>query len=393
MEPYVTFDVVISEFWVPSRDGAKAMGCRGIFRMRVCIIVVSTLLASTAFAQTASPSAPKPQINVKTDAMLVSGGPSLGDSDKVRWDFYKADSAGNASTENVGGAYDATFEEKIPVGKYVAVASLGNVSKTIPVEITDGKVAQVNVVFDAALLTIVPKRSADSKEAEPQARVDIKQGTAFTDSIYGAKEIYVPAGELKLEGRIGPAQASETISVKAGETVSRDLIIPSGVVVANAVYKDGGRAVETDNIRFETVSTDETLDGTRETITGSYGVGKLMQMPAGSFIMRARLGKVTAETPFNVTAGQRTTVTVNLDAGVLAVIAKDAQRIDIMEITKDLQGTQKEISGRYDTKHQETLHPGEYTVKVTYDDKTRREPKLVNATVTAAERTELNITD
>lgn len=361
--------------------------------MRISLIIVSTLLAGSALAQSASPPVPKPQINVKTDAVLIKGGPSLGDSDRVRWDFYKADSAGGQSDENVGGAYDATFEEKIPPGKYVAVASLGNITRQIPVEIKDGAVAEVTADFNAAQLTVVPKRSADSKEAEPQARVDVKQGATFSDSIYGSKQIFVPAGELALEGRIGPARAQGTVTVKAGETISHDLIIPSGVVYANAVYKEGGKAVETDNIRFETVSTEETLDGTRETLTGTYGVNKLMQMPAGSFIMRARLGKVMVETPFTVTAGQRVDVTVNLNAGVLAINAKDAQRIDILETTKDLQGTQKEVSGRYGTTHQETLHPGNYSVKVTYDDKTKREPKIVTATVTASERTELNITD
>lgn len=369
------------------------VGCRGKFRMRVSLVIVSTLFASAAFAQDAKPTVPKPQINVRTDAVLVKGGPSLGNSDKVRWDFYKVDSAGGRSDENVGGAYDATFEEKIPAGKYIAVAGLGNIRREIPVEIKDGAVAEVKADFNAAQLTVVPKRSPDSKDAEPQARVEVKQGADFSDSIYGAKQIYVPAGQLTLEGRIGPARVDETITVTAGESLSHDIIIPSGVVIANAVYKDGGRAVETDNIRFETVSPHETLDGTRDTLTGTYGVGKMMQMPAGDFIMRARLGKVSAEVPFSVKAGQRTNVTVNLDAGVLAVSAPDAQRIDILETTKDLQGTQKEISGRYGTTHQETLHPGNYTVKITYDDKTRREPKDVTATVTAAERTELNIKD
>jgi Ca-activated chloride channel family protein len=360
--------------------------------MRISLIVISVLFASTALAQQAQPQVPKPQINVRTDAVLFQGGPSLGNSDRVRWDFYKADSTGARSDENVGGAYDATFEEKIPPGKYVAVAALGNISRDIPFDVKDGAVAELKANFEAAQLTIIPKRSADSKDAEPQARVEIKQGTGFSDSIYGSKEIFVPAGELKLEGRIGPARAEETISVKAGEIVSHDLVIPSGVVVANAVYKDGGRPVETDNIRFETISPTETLDGTRESIAGTYGVGKLMQMPAGDFIMRARLGKVTVETPFTVTAGQRTNVTVNLDAGVLAISAPDAQRIDILETTKDLQGTQKEVSGRYGISHQETLRPGNYSVKITYDKKTQREPKEVSATVTASERTELNIT-
>ncbi|WHA40608.1 hypothetical protein CFBP5477_012380 [Agrobacterium larrymoorei] len=360
--------------------------------MRIALMIVTTLYASAAFSQQPAPQAPKPQVNVRTDAVLFKGGPSLGDSDKVRWDFYKADSTGGRSDDNVGGAYDATFEEKIAPGKYVAVAALGNITREIPFEVKDGAVAELKADFEAAQLTIIPKRSADSPEPEPQSRVTVTQGS-FSDSVYGPKDIYVPAGELKLEGRIGPARAEETISVKAGDIISHDLIIPSGVVVTNAVYKEGGRKVETDNIRFEALSTEETLDGSRETITGTYGPGKIMQMPAGDFIMRARLGKVTVEKPFSVKAGQRTDLTIDLDAGVLAVNAPDADRIDIMEITKDLQGTQKEISGRYGTSHQETLHPGNYSVKVTYDKKTQRDPKEVNAVVTASERTELNVTE
>lgn len=360
--------------------------------MRIALMIAATLYASAAFSQQPVPQAPKPQVNVRTDAVMFKGGPSLGDSDKVRWDFYKADSTGGRSDDNVGGAYDATFEEKIPPGKYVAVAALGNITREIAFEVKDGAVTELAVDFEAAQLTLVPKRSPDSKEAEPLARVTVTQD-AFSDSVYGSKELFVPAGELKLEGRIGPAVAEETITVKAGDTVSHDVIIPSGVVVTNAVYKEGGRQVETDSIRFEALADTQTLDGTRTTITGTYGPGKIMQMPAGNFIMRAKLGKVTVEKPFSVTAGQRTDLSIDLDAGVLVVSAPQAERIDIVETTKDLQGTQKEISGRYGTTHQETLHPGTYAVKVTYDKKANRDPKEVSATVTASERTEINITD
>ena len=349
--------------------------------MRIALMIVATFYAGVAFSQQSSSPVAKPQVNVKTDAVLFKGGPSLGKSDKVRWDFYKADSAGQKSDVNVGGAYDATFAEKIPPGRYVAVGALGNISREVPFEVKDGQVTEVKADFNAAQLTVIPKRSPDSAQAETQSRVTVSQGD-FSDSVYGPKELFVPAGELKLDGRIGPAQAQETITVRAGETVSHDLIIPSGVVVTNAVYKDGGRSVETDNIRFEALSTTETLDGERRTITGTYGPGKVLQMPAGDFVMRARLGKVTVEKPFAVKAGQRTDLTVDLDAGVLAV-----------EITKDLQGTQKEISGRYGTKHQETLHPGNYAVKITYSKQSKRDPKEVQTTVTAAERTELTIAD
>ena len=353
--------------------------------------VVCAAFFATALPALSQEPAPTPQYNVVTDAVLFDGGPSLGNSDKVRWDFYKADRTGARTETNAGGSYDATFEAKLPAGRYVGVAALGNVTRDVPFEVKDGSIARPKVSFDAAELTVVPKRSAGG-DVEPQAKTEITKGD-FKDSVYGQNTVFVPAGEITLTGSIGPARAQETLAIKAGEKINHELVIPSGVVVAKAVYAQGGRAVETDDIRFEAMSAKETLDGTRQTISGVYGTGKMMEMPAGDFVMRARLGKVTAEQPFTVTAGQRSEITLNLDAGVLAITAPGAERIDIVETTKDLQGTQKEISGRYGTKHQETLHPGDYSVKVSYDKKSGRDPKEITATVKAAERTETTVAE
>jgi hypothetical protein len=351
--------------------------------------VVCAALFATALPAPSQAQQPAPQYNVVTDAVLFDGGPSLGNSDRVRWDFYKADRSGGRTDDNAGGSYDATFEAKLPVGKYVGVAALGNVTREVSFEVKDGSVARPKVNFDAAELTVVPKRSAGG-DVETQAKTEITKGD-FKDSVYGQNTVFVPAGDVVLTGSIGPARAEEKLAIKAGEKISHELVIPSGVVIAKAVYAEGGRAVETDDIRFEAMSARETLDGTRETINGIYGTGKIMEMPAGDFVMRARLGKVTVEQPFTVTAGKRTEITLDLDAGVLAIKAPGAERIDIVETTRDLQGTQKEISGRYGTQHQETLHPGEYSVKVSYDKKSGREPKEIKATVKAAERTETDV--
>ncbi|WP_313609488.1 hypothetical protein, partial [Rhizobium sp.] len=261
--------------------------------------------------------------------------------------------------------------------------------REIPFEVKDGSLARPKVNFDAAELTVVPKRSPDG-DVETQAKTEITKGD-FKDSVYGQNTVFVPAGEVLLTGSIGPARAQETLAIKAGEKISHELVIPSGVVVAKAVYAQDGKAVETDDIRFEALSAKETLDGTRQTINGVYGTGKIMEMPAGDFVMRARLGKVMVEQPFTVTAGKRSEINIDLNAGVLAITAPGAERIDIVETTKDLQGTQKEISGRYGTRHQETLHPGDYSVKVSYDEKSGRDPKEIKATVKAAERTETNV--
>ena len=351
--------------------------------------VVSAVLLVAALPSPSRAQQPAPQFNVVTDAVLFDGGPSLGNSDKVRWDFYKADRNGTRTDANAGGSYDATFEAKLPAGRYVGVAALGNVTREIPFEVKDGSVARPKVNFDAAELTVVPKRSPDS-DVETQAKTEITKGD-FKDSVYGQNTAFVPAGEVLLTGSIGPARAQETLAIKAGEKISHELVIPSGVVVAKAVYAQDGKAVETDDIRFEALSAKETLDGTRQTINGVYGTGKIMEMPAGDFVMRARLGKVTVEQPFTVAAGKRSEINIDLNAGVLAITAPGAERIDIVETTKDLQGTQKEISGRYGTRHQETLHPGDYSVKVSYDEKSGRDPKEIKATVKAAERTETNV--
>ena len=351
--------------------------------------VVSAVLLVAALPSPSRAQQPAPQFNVVTDAVLFDGGPSLGNSDKVRWDFYKADRNGARTDANAGGSYDATFEAKLPAGRYVGVAALGNVTREIPFEVKDGSVARPKVNFDAAELTVVPKRSPDS-DVETQAKTEITKGD-FKDSVYGQNTVFVPAGEVLLTGSIGPARAQETLAIKAGEKISHELVIPSGVVVAKAVYAQDGKAVETDDIRFEALSAKETLDGTRQTINGVYGTGKIMEMPAGDFVMRARLGKVTVEQPFTVTAGKRSEINIDLNAGVLAITAPGAERIDIVETTKDLQGTPKEISGRYGTRHQETLHPGDYSVKVSYDEKSGRDPKEIKATVKAAERTETNV--
>ncbi|XHE13568.1 hypothetical protein PCC82_02180 [Agrobacterium deltaense] len=351
--------------------------------------VVSAVLLVAALPSPSRAQQPAPQFNVVTDAVLFDGGPSLGNSDKVRWDFYKADRNGARTDANAGGSYDATFEAKLPAGRYVGVAALGNVTREIPFEVKDGSVARPKVNFDAAELTVVPKRSPDS-DVETQAKTEITKGD-FKDSVYGQNTVFVPAGEVLLTGSIGPARAQETLAIRAGEKISHELVIPSGVVVAKAVYAQDGKAVETDDIRFEALSAKETLDGTRQTINGVYGTGKIMEMPAGDFVMRARLGKVTVEQPFTVAAGKRSEINIDLNAGVLAITAPGAERIDIVETTKDLQGTQKEISGRYGTRHQETLHPGDYSVKVSYDEKSGREPKEIKATVKAAERTETNV--
>ena len=333
---------------------------------------------------------PEPAVenNVETDAVLSEGGPSLGNDDRVRWDIYKAGSDGNKIGDPVDGGYDATFATTVEPGHYVAEARLGGLSQTVAFEAKQGETAKVSVNFNAGFLKVMPKRTAEDTAVDGEARIDVHQGE-FADGGYGQANMFVPAGELVLEGRIGPARVEETVSIKAGETIERTVLIGSGIVVAKAVYAEGGPAVDSSDIRFDVVATKAAIDGSRDSINGTYGTNNQIDTPAGDFVLTARLGSATGEAPFAVKAGERLDVAVNINAGVLAISAPGAYRIDIKEAKKDIQGKQKDVSGNYGVEFQDTLHPGEYIVTVQYEGDVA--PKEATATVKAGERTEIKV--
>lgn len=348
-------------------------------------ILAASLVPFAAIAQNS-----EANYNLRTNAFLHDGAPSLGDSDKVRWDFFKADANGTRTSENVGGAYDATFETNLPAGRYVAVAALGNIQRQIPFSISANKVTEISASFDAGILTVNARRSAGSSIAEPMARIEARADN-FSDNFYGSKTLFVPAGEVTLIGTLGPARSEDKITIKAGEKFERDLVIPSGVVFAKAVYSEGGMDITSDDVQFQVVKAEQTLDGSHESVSSIFGVNRPMQLPEGKFIMRAKLGQVTAEAPFEIVAGERADVTINLNAGVLAVNAPQADRIDFDTVSNDIQKRKHSVSARYGTEHQDTLSPGQYTVTISYPAKLKVQTKTIETEVKASERTELNV--
>jgi Ca-activated chloride channel family protein len=82
-------------------------------------------------------------------------------------------------------------------------------------------------------------------------------------------------------------------------------------------------------------------------------------------------------------------VTVNINAGVLAITAPGANFIEILSAAKDIQGNQRSMSYNYGAEWQDTLPPGDYVVAVKYEGDVA--PKEGKATVKAGERSELTV--
>ena len=332
---------------------------------------------------------PAVEFNTEFDSTLSEGGPSLGDNSDIQWLIYKADAAGKPAGDYIESQYKGAFSGNYPAGKYVAVATLQSaIKRETPFEVKDGDVAKPFVNFDAGHVIISPKRTPQDAEADPNAAVEIVFGGYSTTS-YGMTKHYVSAGDVTLNGSIGPSKVTETIAVKAGETVERDLVIGSGVILNKAIYAAGGPEVDSSNVFFEVVEAKKNIDGSRKSVAYNYGTGTKLDVPSGDFVLTAKLGSATGEIPFSVKAGEMKEVTVDMNAGVLAIAAPGAYSVEILEAKKDIQGNRKSISTQYGAEVQDTLPVGDYVVLVKYEGDIA--PKEATATVKAGERSEIKV--
>lgn len=358
--------------------------------------LVAALTATVAEAPMSKPepaveAEPEPAVefNAEFDSTLSEGGPSLGDNDDVHWLIYKADASGAPAGDYIDSQYKGAYSGNYPAGRYVAVATLQSaIKREAPFEVKDGAVAKPFVNFDAGRLIVHPKRTPQDTEADENAGVEIAFG-GYSTTFYGTAKHYVSAGDVTVSGSIGPSRATETIAVKAGETVERDLVIGSGVVLNKAVYASGGPEVDSGNVFFEVVEAKAAIDGSRKSVAYNYGTGTKIDVPAGDFVLTATLGSAKAEAPFSVKAGEMQEVTVNLDAGVLAVTAPGAYSVEILDAKKDIQGNRKTISTQFGAEMQDTLRAGDYVVLVKYEGDVA--PKEINASVKAGERAEVKV--
>jgi Ca-activated chloride channel family protein len=332
---------------------------------------------------------PAVEFNTELDSVLSEGGPSLGENSDVFWQIYKADANGAPAGDYIESQYKGAYSGNYPPGRYVAVATLQSaIKREVPFEVKDGEVAKPFVNFDAGQLIIKPKRTPQEAEADPDAAVEIAFGS-YSTTYYGTAKFYASAGEVRLNGSIGPSKVTETVTVKAGETLERDLVIGSGIVLNKAVYAEGGPDVDSRDVFFEVVEAKKAIDGNRKSVAYTYGTGTKLDVPAGDFVLTAKLGSATGEIPFTAKAGEMQEVIVNMNAGVLAVTAPGAASVEILSAKKDIQGNRKSIATHYGAEVQDTLPTGDYVLLVKYEGDVA--PKEVTATVKAGERSEVAV--
>ncbi|WP_432284792.1 VWA domain-containing protein [Aminobacter sp. BA135] len=348
--------------------------------------LVQTVAAPAAAPEPApAPEPAKPEFNFVPELTLAEGGAPLKDAGNA-WEIYKANADGSKG-ERLTTEYN-NYKGSLEAGDYVIRATLGEAAVEQPLKVEAGQAYKPLFVLNAGTLVVRPRPSEGADIVDGAAVVLDFPGGDHPATYYGQTKVVLPAGETKLKVTIGQGEANETIQLAAGQTVEKDIIVGVGHVVVNAIYAEGADKVDAGGLDVRVYKAKKKIDGTRDQVTYGYGPDNKFDLPAGDYVLVARMDQAEAEQPFNVRVGEQGQVTAVLGAGVLAIDAPGAKEIRVFAAKKDIQGNRQGFGYAYDQKHQTTLPAGDYVVEVDRGDAGKKEG---SATVKAGERSELTI--
>lgn len=335
-------------------------------------------------APTPAPEPAKPEFNLLPTAVLAEGGDPVTDGNA--WEIYKAKSDGTRgdyiSTEY--GAYKGNLEP----GDYIVVASDGQAKTEQKIKIEAGQVYKPLFNLNAGTLIIHPRPSEGADVVDGAAVVIDYPGADMPATFYGTTKAVLPAGDEKVTVTIGQGVVAETIPLAAGKTVEKDMIAGVGHVVANAYYAAGGDKADGSGIGFKVLKAKKKIDGTRDEVTYAYGPDSKFDLPPDDYVLIATVDLAVVEQPFTVRAGEFQDLKIAMNAGVLAITAPGASKIEIFETKKDINGNRKSLGYAFDQKYQAAIPAGDYAVVSEKSDNSSKEGSV---TVKAGERAELTV--
>lgn len=353
--------------------------------------LVETIAAAPAPAPAPEPApappaaAPeKPEFNFMPAVVLAEGGDPVTDGNS--WEIHKAKSDGTRG-DYVATEYGA-YKGNLEPGDYTVVARHGEASTEQKITVEAGQVYKPLFVLDAGTLIIHPRPSEGADVADGAAVVIAYPGVEMPATYYGDTKVVLPAGDQNVTVRIGQGEVTETIPLAAGKVVDKDIIVGVGHVVANAYYIAGGDKADGSGIGFKVFKAKKKIDGTRQEVAYAYGPDSKFDLPPDDYVLTATVDLAVVEQPFSVKAGEHQDLKIAVNAGVLAITAPGASKIEIFDPKKDINGNRKSLGYAFDEKYQAALPAGEYAVVSQMLDNSSKESTV---TITAGERAELTV--
>lgn len=328
------------------------------------------------------PTPAKLEVNFAPTALLAPGVAKPKDSTDIVWEIHSIN-ADDSLGDRLDTQYNA-YKGYLEPGNYRLITSIGKATTSTDLTVTATEVSAPEVILNAALVRLQPK-GTKTGPIEDNASLEISDGQDISTTEYGESRFYLPAGDYTLLAKLGEASLTETFTLASGQIQDKEIIIESGVAAIEGYYVEG-MLIEGNAHAVKVEAAKKSIDGGREKLSHEFGTGNTFKLAPGDYVAVVELGGARAETPFTVKGGERTDVSVVINAGILAVSAPGAASIEVLG-KKDINGNAKSYLFEYNEAASIALPPGDYTISTKKGEALTDTP----AQVKAGERSEISV--
>ena len=332
------FTAHVVGFDVTEQSGLSQLQCiaantGGSFYQAANAIELKQALVSTLESVDAPPEPDRP-VTLSVTTRLTADAAEL---EGIEWiKIYPVNSGEEANTigkpieQQLGGAGETRF--KLPPGDYLIEAMQDAVTVSQPITIKPGEARSVDIILNAAHLTLTALAVPDGKPVSVEwlkvYNLDNRSKSLLQAlGSAGTADFLVPAGEYLVEASRGVVTANEIVKLPAGETLNKGLVLNSGVLNVSAVMAPGGSPVTVEWFYIYQLQP----DGAEKQVTRVLGGSGTTQftLGVGDYIVEAvsRGGTVRTRNTITIVADDTIDQTLNMNMGIVEIRTEKAGQI------------------------------------------------------------------
>jgi Ca-activated chloride channel homolog len=393
----VNFTVHTVGFGLDDKDAVAQLKCMAEETGGIAVLAdnseeLEIAMTKTVEAKAEEPPPPPPQpviTNNLTGHVVMAEGFELPKPfDSPVWIFSQT--VNGAEGEYISTEYGKDLKAEMPKsGPMMATVTSDFAKVIVPFTREDGKATDVPVNLNAGIVKFqgMMDESTNLPADGPYWVFSKADGTYYATGYGGAPTHLFNAGDYVAKLTMGSASIEAAFKVDPGQTKDMVVLLGSGSARVTGTYSAGGETLP-DGTAFE-LRKPAGISGEKEWVTTEFGPNKVFNVPAGDYVLIAKLNIAEAEMPIKVVAGKEIEANINLNAGFIALSSPAAARLEVYSAEKALDGKRKWLGTEFGTALNYAANAGSYhVVAISSEDAIISEKDIV---VEAGKRSEVTL--
>jgi len=354
-------------------DARNAAGLDGAMT-RVAQAAQGQKVASEAPAAAPRARDPFEGRNLRATARLAENSDPLTDP-RLVWTLFRPDAEAKAG-EHVQTEYAARLAIAAPAGDHILRVEYGSVTRDVPVMIDPGRPTTLDLVLDAGFATAegrVPNGSLGDRGIVWE--ITSPAGDHVVTSYDPVPAFILPAGAYLLNLSKGYARTQRSFTLAAGDSINLPLDLPVGRLSVDAAYAASGPKVS-QGLTVEIYQPAGEQEERGAFVATHYDPLSVFDLAAGPYEIVVGAGEARRSVKVEIASGRNERRTVTLDAGVVALTAPGASRIEIEEAQRSIEGARRHVHTAHETRLQTVLAAGDYIAIVFMDGEKHSETPI-----------------